>query len=77
MNIVQHSREFPTDVQNEAFVQIDDSTLDAAVDAMLTDFLTTLPASAAAKEAAKLTGRPKSELYARCLALKDRDDGKP
>ena len=52
-------------------------TDDAGVDAMLTDLLATLSASAAAKEAAKLTGRPKSELYARCLALKERHDGEP
>ncbi|MGB7431535.1 MAG: 16S rRNA (cytidine(1402)-2'-O)-methyltransferase [Ahrensia sp.] len=40
------------------------------VDTMLAGLLAEMSASKAAKEAATMTGLPKAELYARCLALK-------
>lgn len=47
------------------------TTSEADVDRMLTDLLATMSASQAAKEAAKLTGIAKADLYQRLLALKD------
>lgn len=47
---------------------------DSEIDALLRGLLTEMSASKAAREAATMTGRPKAELYARCLALKDADD---
>lgn len=43
---------------------------EAGLDAILVGLLGEMSASKAAKEAAAMTGLPKAELYARCLALK-------
>jgi 16S rRNA (cytidine1402-2'-O)-methyltransferase len=48
---------------------------ETSIDAMLIGLLAEMSASKAAKEAATMTGQPKAELYARCLALKAKDDG--
>ena len=45
------------------------------VDRLLLSLAGEMPASKAAAEAARMTGRPKPELYRRLLALKDREDG--
>ena len=42
-------------------------------DALLRDLLASMSVSKAAKEAASVTGLPKSDLYARLLDLKDED----
>lgn len=48
-------------------------TTDADVDAMLKSLLQEMSASKAAKEAAKMTGLQKTDLYARLLSFKDND----
>jgi 16S rRNA (cytidine1402-2'-O)-methyltransferase len=45
------------------------------IDRLLLSLAGEMPASKAAAEAARMTGRPKPELYRRLLALKDRQDG--
>ena len=47
-----------------------DDWTDAGVDALLVDLARTLPASKAASEASRMTGRAKGDLYKRLLALK-------
>lgn len=44
------------------------------IDAILRGLVSEMPASRAAGEAARLTGLPKSELYRRLIALKERSD---
>ena len=44
------------------------------VDRLLLSLAGEMPASKAAAEAARMTGRPKPELYRRLLELKDRSD---
>ncbi|MDZ7823447.1 MAG: 16S rRNA (cytidine(1402)-2'-O)-methyltransferase [Ahrensia sp.] len=46
---------------------------EADIDAMLKSLLKEMPASKAAKEAARMTGLQKSELYARLVTMKDAD----
>lgn len=46
---------------------------DADIDAMLRGLMDDMPVSKAAREAAQMTGLSKSDLYRRCLALKDAD----
>ncbi|MBX3577629.1 MAG: 16S rRNA (cytidine(1402)-2'-O)-methyltransferase [Rhizobiaceae bacterium] len=53
----------------------DDVAADGDVDAVLMSLAGEMPASKAAGEAARMTGRPKAELYRRLVELKGRDGG--